>query len=323
MKLIYFKYIIEIDKYHSLSRAAKSLYTTQPALSIGIQNFEDELGFKIFERTSKGATLTEKGEKLKEIAIDIMSKIYEVKHLSDNISENNFINIAAAPEICNSLIVDLVETLKYEKKIKLNIHELRTNDMLESFSQGNEDICIGCYTPASKDHVMKICTNNNWNFQTILEDKMVVFISSKDELSLKSELYYKDLQYKTPILFEDHEPVFDGGRNSIQVSSGNYYSFTDKNSIKIAISKGLGYSIMPSIMAIDDIFFKTKILSAVPLADNNIKLVTFMIYENDGSLEKLNVVKQILKLTKKMQERINDLIIPPECDKPNDIQIYY
>lgn len=60
------KYIIEIAKERSFSKAAEKLYIAQPSLSRYIINLEDKLGVKIFDRSKMPLEITEAGEKLIE-----------------------------------------------------------------------------------------------------------------------------------------------------------------------------------------------------------------------------------------------------------------
>ena len=61
MKIEHFKYLVEIDKHHTISAAAKALYMGQTTLSSIVKSMEEELGYSIFQRTPKGVVLTKKG----------------------------------------------------------------------------------------------------------------------------------------------------------------------------------------------------------------------------------------------------------------------
>lgn len=56
------QYILAIAEAGSISKAAANLYLAQPNLSKIVSDLEDELGFRIFHRTSKGVTLTSRGQ---------------------------------------------------------------------------------------------------------------------------------------------------------------------------------------------------------------------------------------------------------------------
>ncbi len=62
MTLQQIRYILEIARYGSISKAAQELYLTQPYLSTTLKDLENELHITIFDRTRKGVTLTEEGQ---------------------------------------------------------------------------------------------------------------------------------------------------------------------------------------------------------------------------------------------------------------------
>lgn len=53
--------ILELAQTLNFNRAAENLYVSQPTMTYQIHSAEDEVGFKIFERSGKGATLTPAG----------------------------------------------------------------------------------------------------------------------------------------------------------------------------------------------------------------------------------------------------------------------
>lgn len=65
-KLDAYRTFNEVAKHQSFSKAARALYMTQPAVSQSIMNLENELGIRLFTRTSKGVTLTTDGQLLFE-----------------------------------------------------------------------------------------------------------------------------------------------------------------------------------------------------------------------------------------------------------------
>lgn len=74
------RYFLTIANTGSFSKAAKSIFVTQPTLSWNIQSLEDELGTQLFYQSEEGLKLTEAGEILYEHANKIVSMIAETKH---------------------------------------------------------------------------------------------------------------------------------------------------------------------------------------------------------------------------------------------------
>jgi DNA-binding transcriptional LysR family regulator len=68
MELHTLKVFLAVATERSFSNAARKLYRTQPAVSLAIRRLEDELGERLFDRTSKSAALTDAGKVLLEYA---------------------------------------------------------------------------------------------------------------------------------------------------------------------------------------------------------------------------------------------------------------
>src|SRR5690242_21418553 len=62
MELRHLRYFVAVGEEQHYGRAARRLRVAQPALSRQIQGLEEELGFKLFQRLSRGAKLSEAGK---------------------------------------------------------------------------------------------------------------------------------------------------------------------------------------------------------------------------------------------------------------------
>ena len=71
-----FQYLKEVMVCRSINRAAQNLYISPQALRSAIGSMEDRLGFKVFERSKQGVTLTPEGEQI-EADIDEIIRISE------------------------------------------------------------------------------------------------------------------------------------------------------------------------------------------------------------------------------------------------------
>ena len=90
-------YILELAQTQNFNQAAENLYTAQPTLSYHIKAVEEELGFQIFSRSSKGAALTPAGTQfcttLRNVRDELKKAIEQAQNFSTKYSENITIGI--------------------------------------------------------------------------------------------------------------------------------------------------------------------------------------------------------------------------------------
>ena len=84
MNIVHLKYAVEIAKTQSISKAAENLYMGQPNLSRAIRELEESLGIVIFNRTTKGISITSDGEEFLQYAKRIIAQVDEMEELYTN-----------------------------------------------------------------------------------------------------------------------------------------------------------------------------------------------------------------------------------------------
>ena len=66
VELRHLRYFAAVAEHGQVSRAARALYLTQPALSQALSQLERNLGFALFERMPHGMQLTPAGREVLE-----------------------------------------------------------------------------------------------------------------------------------------------------------------------------------------------------------------------------------------------------------------
>jgi len=77
MELRHLRYFLAVGEEQHYGRAARRLHVAQPALSRQIQNVEEEVGFKLFERLPRGVRLSAAGQLFLEDARRILQEVNE------------------------------------------------------------------------------------------------------------------------------------------------------------------------------------------------------------------------------------------------------
>jgi len=230
-------------KCNSISKAAMNLHLTQPAVSMQIQKLENEMNFKLLNRSNTGVTLTEAGAILFEFSESMLSledslqrKLNELKNVKTNLS------ICCCKSLGEHIIPCSIYTFKeihYSIDISLEIHN--TSDILKKLT--NHEINIGIIqgTPS---------TDTNFEIIPLMSDKLIL-VGGKDT-DIKSVTI--DELYKLPLILRE-----EGStnrlilKNSLENHGFDFeklnlvLSFNSPQSIKSSITYGQGYSFLPEL----------------------------------------------------------------------------
>lgn len=88
MEIRQFRYVNAVAECGSITKAAARLFISQPALSNYISKLEEELGSKLFDRTTTPLTLTYAGEQYLKRAKHILMQLDDMKREFRDISNN-------------------------------------------------------------------------------------------------------------------------------------------------------------------------------------------------------------------------------------------
>lgn len=138
MDLKSLRYFAEVARQKSFTEAADKLCVTQPTLSRQIADLEDELGHKLFDRTTRRIELTEKGLFLFSQAQTILALCDKVRlEVMSDADLSGDITISGAETPAAAVVMRAAARLQ-SKHPNVRIH-LRSS----TFPQAREDLTLG------------------------------------------------------------------------------------------------------------------------------------------------------------------------------------
>ena len=142
-----------VAKTGNISKAAKELYISQPAISKSISKLEAELGTALFSRSSRGVVLTEEGQVLYEYVERAFDSLNMGEENLKNYKELGIghIRIGVSTSLCKHILLDyLKDFIRENPNIKFSIDCHSTINTIKLLR--NEDIDIGliCNTELPK-----------------------------------------------------------------------------------------------------------------------------------------------------------------------------
>ena len=143
MTLQQLHYALTISEAGSLNKAAEQLYMTQPSLTSAIRELENEIGRRIFHRTSRGMVTTTEG-------VDFLSyarQLYEQYELlrsrySDNSMRKKKFSVST--QHYSFAVKAFVETVKRFDALQFDfsIQETKTRDVIQDVAELRSEIGI-------------------------------------------------------------------------------------------------------------------------------------------------------------------------------------
>lgn len=138
-----YKIFYEVAKAGNISKAAKELYISQPAISKAISKLEDSLGLALFTRSSRGVQLTPEGEVLfghaKE-AFDALDRgEMELKRIQE--FDIGHLRIGVSNTLCKYILLPYLKTfIDQYPHMKVTIEGQSTAQTLTRLEQQKIDL---------------------------------------------------------------------------------------------------------------------------------------------------------------------------------------
>jgi LysR family hydrogen peroxide-inducible transcriptional activator len=189
LTLTQLKYALELSATGNYKLAAKQLSISQPALSIQIQNLEEEIGISIFDRNQMPIKPTEEGTEFLNRAQEIIRQSDALVHFADELEQNirGSLKIGVIPTVAPFLVPLFAEKLQEDHPdLRLDIQEDITEKVIAGIREGKYDVGI-VSTPV---HARNIACEPLFyeRFYFYFSDKPPNIIHSTEELDL-SEIW--------------------------------------------------------------------------------------------------------------------------------------
>ena len=144
-----YKAFYMVAKTGNISHAADALFISQPAISKSISKLEQGLNIKLFDRTSKGVTLTDEGEILYSHIKNAFEVISQGEDEIKRIKELGIgqLRIGVSTSLCKHILLDYLQNFIVENPhIKVFIDCHSTFNTMKLLQDGQIDIGLICET---------------------------------------------------------------------------------------------------------------------------------------------------------------------------------
>lgn len=242
MELHQLEYFLAVAKYHNFTRAADEISVSQSSLSQQISKLEDELGIRLFERTTRTVLLTPAGNGFLTHANKVLSEIVMAKRtIQEYISvEKGHIKIGVFPAVGHYDIISLIASFyKSFPGIKLDLLEAECEDLMDKLHKSVIDVAF--LSEARPDPQLQ--------FSPLISDELVLVTSLLHPLATRQTIELQDISEAKFILFHPNSGLYknfiDACKNANIEPNVIYYCSRVENILGL-VSEDLGVSVLSS-----------------------------------------------------------------------------
>jgi len=249
MELTPLRSFVAVAREGHVTRAARSLGLTQPAVSGQLSRLEAELGTALFHRTSSGMELTEAGRvfltHVERVLVDLDDGVAAVEELQG--VQRGTLALGGGATATNYLLPPLLREF-HERfpGIRLYVREAGSRTVIEAVSAGELD--LGVITVPDEPLPGRL-TLRPW-----VDDELVLIVPPGHPLSGRRRFRWGELDEQPLVLFEAGSAVrrrIDGALESAGVNATIVMELRSLESIQQMVAQGIGAAFV-SRFALDD-----------------------------------------------------------------------
>ncbi|AYX87051.1 LysR family transcriptional regulator MumR [Acinetobacter baumannii] len=286
---------------NSFNKAATKLQTTQPAVSQKITSLENELGFKVLDRslrqfklTHKGMTLFKYAEKFMRLETDLVAELTENQHLTGTI------RLGVSETIVYTWLVEYIEKVQQEfPKVSVEIVVDLTPNLQEGVRTGDLDMAFLLGPTLAFECIEQSLCNFELSFLAAPSFKGGIGQMSFKNLMSHTILTYPKITYPYKELKAKMKEK--GIDEPLSITS---YSLATL--LRLA-EQGLGIAVVPTLTALKEITDGRLEILNTPIRLKTFHFTSIYIYGNDVALkEKLTEVA--VQVSESAMKRLNEQI---------------
>ena len=267
------KNFMKIAEYGSICRAAESLHIAQPPLSRQLKVLEDELGTKLFERSSKGVKLTEKGQLLYNRAASLIS--YNDLIIRELTTDTNMIRLGVTTSLVDYSL-DYIKSFDGYSNTHFEITEKNTFELLGLLKNAMLDL-VFIRTPFEM--------SSHFTYIKLEEDYLVaVGAASFFDTGKDDTISLHDLRDKPMITVRRWKSFIDLAAGTDENTHLDYHFICDDNRTALSLAANeMGVAILPGCI-MDNYLQESLVLKEIR-SNEELKTNIYIVFPSEEEAE--------------------------------------
>ena len=250
MNLAAFEAFVKVMETGSISLAADHLFITQPAVTKRIHSLEDYFGVKLFESAGRGVQATHAAHSLLPKVKGWLNELGDIHHTLSHEQDQvqGKLKIGTSHHLgLHHLPHHLKEYVQQFPNVKLDVHFVDSEQAHEQVLAGDLELAFLTLPPEGDDRLSYVTI---WNDPLVFVAAPFHPLADKQNLQLEDLIQYPSLlpaaqTYTSQITLAEFEK--QGLKPKITMSNNPL------ESIRMFVSIGLGWSVLPKKLVSDDL----------------------------------------------------------------------
>ena len=137
---------VTVADSQSFTKAANTLFFTQSALSVLVKELEDEVGFRLLDRTTRQVVLSDSGKDFYQLAQKLLDEFQAVIRDTSDIAmlRRGVVRVGATEAVASSLVVPAIAAYDNSQPgINVRLVDTLVSSMFNALRSGEVDFVIG------------------------------------------------------------------------------------------------------------------------------------------------------------------------------------
>lgn len=236
-------YCIELAHTLNFSRAAENLFVSQPTFSYQIRLLEEEVGFRIFERSGRGASLTPAGADFVASLSSLREELKRAVERGQNFAARYRDSISVSLMV-RQAVYFLPEAMRLFEKEYAEVQitpMFQYENGVESFLRGEADVLFALREQTK--HIPGIAV------KALFESRVYLIAQKEDPLAQRDLIRAEDLAGRTLMVGGGSPPALRAVQHRV-ISSGqvSYFNSPDHDTTLTNVAAGRGICLAPGFL---------------------------------------------------------------------------
>ncbi|MDR0433457.1 MAG: LysR family transcriptional regulator [Gracilibacteraceae bacterium] len=274
MEIKHLEWFLEVARYRGFSKAAEIIHISQPSLSKAVRDLEEEIGKKLFYRSTKQIQLTDAGEALLPEAQRIVAAFRNIRAAMEGLESlrTGAIHIGLPPITAVTAFARVIGDFKaLYPKIRIHLHEYGPKRIESALTAGLLD--LGIFTPEN---------DSVFDWLWFEKDPHRLVMAPGHPLAASAAVCFRDLHRQPLLIYTAEYKLHDAILERCRLAGATpeiVLETAQLEMMKQFVQAGLGVALLPA-----KISGRLEGFLSIPLADEPLYLELALTWRKDRYL---------------------------------------